>query len=171
MKKPFLDIICLELKSGISKGMQAHYELCTETLIPTVIIRKYKKAIGENGTGTEVESRNCHFHQLLKVNCFTGSIIDSHRQCQMKFQVKTSSFITSENVFKRFLARIPMGSAEAERSFLCIRRLHTWLRNPMTTILYMDTESQSAGNRFGQKFMELQPRKMMGSPLFGYTVM
>ena len=33
----------------------------------------------------------------------------------------------------KILAALPIGSTEAERSFSCLRRLHTWLRWTMTT--------------------------------------
>lgn len=33
----------------------------------------------------------------------------------------------------KILAILPMGSTKAERYFSCIRRVHTWLRNTMTT--------------------------------------
>ena len=33
----------------------------------------------------------------------------------------------------KILAVLPIGSTEAERSFSCLRRLHTWLRSTMTT--------------------------------------
>ena len=33
----------------------------------------------------------------------------------------------------KILAILPIGSTEAERSFSCLRRLHTWLRSTKTT--------------------------------------
>ena len=44
-----------------------------------------------------------------------------------------STFFPNVRELLKILAVLPVGSTEAERSFSCLRRLHTWLRNTMKT--------------------------------------
>ena len=42
-------------------------------------------------------------------------------------------FLPNVRELLKILAVLPMGSTEAEQSFSCVRRIHTWLRSSMTT--------------------------------------
>ena len=76
----------------------------------------------------------------------------------------------------KILAALPIGSTEAERSFSCLRRLHTWLRWTITTDRLSDLSVITMhGNRMValetdsicRAFMELHPRRMTKPSLFG----
>ena len=69
----------------------------------------------------------------------------------------------------KILAVIPIGSTQAERSFSCLRRLHTWLRSTMTTdrlsdlsVIAMHSNTMVAleKDRICRAFMELHPRRL-----------
>ena len=73
----------------------------------------------------------------------------------------------------KFLAVLPMGSMELERSFSCIRRIHTWLRNIMTierlsdlAVIAMHANAVTIDRSVVcEKFVALHPRRMMVSTL------
>lgn len=85
--------------------------------------------------------------------------------------------IFSPNVHEllKILAVLPVGGTEAERSFSCLRRLHTWLRSTMTTERISDLAVIAMHGKAVRleteqiccAFMELHPRKMLGSSLIG----
>ena len=76
----------------------------------------------------------------------------------------------------KILAVLPIGSTEAERSFSCLHRLHTWLRLTMTTDGLSDlsviarhgnTMVALESDSICPAFMELHPRRMTEPSLFG----
>ena len=76
----------------------------------------------------------------------------------------------------KILAVLPIGSTEAERSFSCLRRLHTWLRSTMTTdrlsdlsviAMHGNTMVALETDSICREFMELHPRRLTEPSLFG----
>ena len=76
----------------------------------------------------------------------------------------------------KILAVLPIGSTEAERSFSCLRRLHTWLRSTMTTdrlsdlsviTMHGNTMVALETDSICRAFMKLHPRRMTEPSLFG----
>ena len=73
----------------------------------------------------------------------------------------------------KILAVLPMGSTDVERSFSCIRRIHTWLRNTMTTeclsdlaIIAIQANAVTIDRSVVcEKFVALHPRRMTASTL------
>ena len=69
----------------------------------------------------------------------------------------------------KLLVVLPIGSTEAERSFSCLRRLHTWLRLTTTTdrvphlsviAKYCNTMDALETDSICRAFVELHPRRM-----------
>lgn len=73
----------------------------------------------------------------------------------------------------KILAVLPIGSTEAERSFSCVRRIHTWLRSRMTTdrlsdlaVIAMHCHSIHIDrDKVYNKYMAIHPRRMMSASL------
>ena len=74
----------------------------------------------------------------------------------------------------KILAVLPVASTEAERSFLCLRRLHTWLRNTMKTDRLSDLAVIAMHGytipitceQICKRFIAVHPRRMQRSSLF-----
>jgi len=143
---PFLDVICSELKSRFSKEKRAHYELCG--LIPQVITSKSEEATVE--VGQVLHEKWGHLTPLPA--SFESELFrwmnNWKRQAASDYEsISVSSLLAkhADDIFfphvrelLKVLAILPMGSTEAERSFSCIRKVHTWLRNTMTTERLLD---------------------------------
>jgi hypothetical protein len=135
---PFLDIICLELKCRFSKDKRAHYELCA--LIPKVIVTKSSESITELVNVLQEKWD----HVLPISSAFKSELFRWNSYCKRQASGETSVtcllakhadsiFFPNIRELLKILAVLPMGSSEAERSFSCVRRIHTWLRSTMTT--------------------------------------
>ena len=135
---PFLDIVLSQLKSRFSHEKQAHYELCA--LVPEVISKKDENAV--TSLLNVLKEKWEHILQLPAVFesglfCWSNhwkrqeampdesiaSIIASHAD---------GIFFPNIRELLKILAVLLIGSTKAERSFSCVRRLHTWLRSTMT---------------------------------------
>ena len=140
MAIPFLDVNCSELKSCFSKEKRAHYEGCA--LIPQVITSKSKEATVE----VKQALHEKWGHLMPLPSSFESELFRwmNHwkQQAASDYEsISVSSLLAkhADDIFPsvrellKVLAILPMGSTEAERSFSCIRRIHTWLRNTMTT--------------------------------------
>ena len=95
-----------------------------------------------------------------------ASIIASHAD---------SFFLSQIYVLLKILAVLPIGGTEAERSFSCLRRLHTCLRSTMTTDLsvitmHANTMVAVETDSICRAFMELLPRRMTEPSLFGQYI-
>jgi len=95
-----------------------------------------------------------------------ASIIPSHAD---------GIFFPNVRELLKILAVLPIGSTEAERSFFCLRRLHTWLRWTTTThrlsdlsviAMYGNTTVAMKTDNIYRTFMEVHPRRMTEPSLF-----
>ena len=79
----------------------------------------------------------------------------------------------NERELLKILTVLSMESTEAEKSFPCIRRIHTWLRNTMTTERLSDLAVIAKHAKavtidrsvVSEKFVALHPTRMTGSSL------
>ena len=179
---PFLDIVSLELKSRFSHEKRAHYELCV--LVPEVISKKDENAV----TSLLNVLKEKWEHILPLPAAFESELFrwSNHwnRQEAMPDESVTSImashadgiFLPNIRELLKIQAVLPIGSTEAERSFSCLRRLHTWLRSTMTTdrisdlsviAMHGNTMVALETDRICRAFMELHPRRMTEPSLFG----
>ena len=179
---PFLDIVSSELKSRFSHEKRAHYELCA--LVPEVISKKDENAV----TSLLNVLKEKWEHILPLPAAFESELFrwSNHwnRQEAMPDESVTSImashavgiFFPNIRELLKILALLPIGSTEAERSFSCLRRLHTWLRSTMTTdrlsdlsviAMHGNTMVALETDRICRAFIELHPRRMTEPSLFG----
>ncbi|PFX17857.1 52 kDa repressor of the inhibitor of the protein kinase [Stylophora pistillata] len=179
---PFLDIVSSELKPRFSHEKRAHYELCA--LVPEVISKKDENAV----TSLLNVLKEKWEHILPLPAVFQSQLFrwPNHWKRQKAMRDESVASILASHADGIFFPNIrellkipavlPNGSTEAERSFSCLRRLHTWLRSTMTTerlsdlsviamhgitLVALETES------ICRAFMELHPRRMTEPSLFG----
>ena len=179
---PFLDIVSSELKSRFSHEKRAHYELCA--LVPEVVSKKDENAVTSllnvlkekwehilplpAAFESELFRWSNHWkRQEAMPDESVASIIASHAD---------GIFFPNIRELLKILAVLPIGSTEAERSFSCLRRLHTWLRSTMTTdrlsdlsviAMHGNTMVALETDSICRAFMELHPRRMTEPSLFG----
>lgn len=141
---PFLDVICAELTSRFSEDKRAHYELCA--LIPAVIAKKSPEsvvALGKTLMGkwsnimpisSGFDSELFRWYNLCRTNRDAlAGVSSSITSMLAEGGIADGIFFPNVRELLVVLAVLPIGSTEAERSFSCLRRLHTWLRSAMTT--------------------------------------
>ena len=81
-------------------------------------------------------------HVMLSADNFQSELIRWKRHCSLITIEKSITNLLCEDADPIFfpnvrelltiLAVLPIGSVQAERSFSCLRQIHTWLRNRMT---------------------------------------
>lgn len=178
---PFLHVICSELKSRFSKENRAHYEL--SALIPQVIT-----SMSEETTVELAQVLHEKWGHLMPLPSSFESVLFrwmNHwkRQEASDYEsISISSLLVkhADNIFfpntrelLKILATLPMVSTEAERSFYCIRRIHTRLCNTMTTehvsdlaVITMHANAVTIDRSVVcEKFVALHPRRMTASTL------
>ena len=175
---PFLDIVCSEIKCRFSKEKRAHYELCA--LVPTLIVTKSSEAIYELANVLQEK-----WDHLLPVSSAFESELSrwaNHCKRQAIEETSVTSLLSkhADNMFfpnirelLKILAVLPIGSTEAERSFSCVRRVHTWLRSTMTTQRLSDLAVIAmhghvipiSREQVCEAFIKNHPRKMMAPSL------
>ena len=126
----FFYIACKEIRCCYSPQKRAHhYDLCivmAETLM----------------TKTEKCPRNgaiwYHLHLLWRVSLCTGRTYEEHSHQQLKASMVHlhwpsiwAMFFPNIRELLKVLEVLPLG-IESERSFHCVRRVHTWLWSTMT---------------------------------------
>ena len=131
---PFLDSVISEMDSRFSSEKRAHYELCT--LVPEVV--KTVSSL-ETTEKTLVEKWN---HLMPSADNFQSELVRWKRHCSLITTEKSITDLLCEDADPIFfpnirklltiLAVLPIGSVQAERSFSCLRQVHTWLRTRMT---------------------------------------
>jgi hypothetical protein len=175
---PLLDVICAELKSRFSEDKRAHYELCA--LIPEVIVTKTTEAAVE--LGRVFHGKWSHLIPLPAA--FDSELLRWRGYWTLQatpVSVSTLLAVHADTIFfpnvrelLKILAVLPIGSCEAERSFSCMRRLHTWLRSTMSTERMTDLAVIAMHGhtirldkiQICQRFMALHPRRMKAASLF-----
>ena len=175
---PFLDKVCSELKSRFSQETVAHYELCA--LIPSVITTKSSDEIADLD---DVLRRKWN-HLLPLPSSFESELFCWKNYCKERDVKETSAtsllakyadsiFFPNTRELLKILAVLPIGSTEAERSFSCVRRIHTWLRSTMTTQRLSDLACIAMHNNFihisrdavCQRYIAAHPRRIMSPSL------
>ena len=172
---PLLDIVSSELKSCLTHAKRAHYELCP--LVPKVISKKDENAV--TSLLNVLKKKWEHILPLLAASESELFRWSNHwkRQEAMPDESVTSIMAThADGIFfpnilelLKILAVLPIGSTQAERSFSCLRRLHTWLRSTMTmdrlsdlSVIARHSNTMVAleTDRICRAFMELHPRRL-----------
>ena len=135
---PFLDIVSSELKPRFSHEKRAHYELCA--LVPEVISKK-----DENAVTSLLKVLKEKWEHILPLPAFESELFRWSNHWKRQAAIPDESvasiiashgdgiFFPNMRELLKILGVLPVGSTEAERSFSCLRRLHTWLRSTMTT--------------------------------------
>ncbi|KAG1651011.1 repressor of the inhibitor of the protein kinase [Nymphon striatum] len=84
-----------------------------------------------------------------------------------------TTFFPNVRELLSILAVLPLGSCEAERSFSCVRRIHSWLRSSMSTdrlsdlcVIAMHGNIPVSTEEIVNRFITLHPRRMQGQSLF-----
>ena len=136
---PFLDVVCSEMKSRFGKDKRAHYELCaliTEVVVDQsdtevehiiqVLLEKWTHIMPlPSAFKSEVQRLvNYWKRQIPIAKISVTQILASHAD---------ATFYPNVRELLQVLCVLPIGSVEAERSFSCVRRVHNWLRNSMST--------------------------------------
>ena len=131
---PFLDSILSELESRFASDKREHFELCV--LVPEFITKKESL---EETVGILTSKWG---HLMPTEDNFESELIRWRQHCHGITEIKSITQLLSEDADLLFfsnvrellciLAVLPIGSAEAERSFSCLRQVHTWLRTTMT---------------------------------------
>ena len=131
---PFLDTIISEMAERFDVNKRAHYELCS--LIPEVI--KSKENLQETSDILLIKWE----HLLPSGDNFQSELSRWKDHCMQISGDKSITSLLSEDADPIFypnvrellciLAILPLGSTEAERSFSCLRRIHSWLRSTMS---------------------------------------
>jgi len=130
---PLLDSIISEIVSRFADDKRAHFELCA--LIPEVfkgrnlqetcdiLKSKWKHLLpAEDNLESELARWKVHCHGISEEKSVT----------QLLCQDADPIFFPNVRELLCVLAVLPIGSAEAERSFSCLRQIHSWLRTTMT---------------------------------------
>ena len=130
----FFDSILSELESRFASDKRAHFELCV--LIPEITTENESL---EETVGILTSKWG---HLMPTEDNFESELIRWRQHCHGITETKSITQLLSENADPLFfpnvrellciLAVLPVGSAEAERSFSCLRQVHTWLRTTMT---------------------------------------
>lgn len=131
---PFVDSILSELESRFAMDKRAHFELCS--LIPEIITRK-------DNLEETVEVLTSKWKHLMPMeDNFESELMRWKQHCDRITAEKSITQLLCEDCDPMFFPNIrellcilvvlPIGSAEAERSFSCLRQLHTWLRTTMS---------------------------------------
>ena len=102
-----------------------------------------------------------------------ASDYESISVCSLLAKHADNIFFPNVRELLKILAVLPMGSTEVERSFSCIWRIHTWLRNTMTTerlsdlaVIAMHANAVTIDRSVVcEKFVALHPRRMTASTL------
>ena len=131
---PFHDSVISEMESRFSLDKRAHYELCT--LVPEVI-----NTVSDLETTEKVLVEKWK-HLMPSADNFQSELGRWKRHCSVITEEKSVTNILCKDADPVFysnvrelltiLAVLPIGSVQAERSFSCLRQIHTWLRNRMT---------------------------------------
>ncbi|KAG1657396.1 repressor of the inhibitor of the protein kinase [Nymphon striatum] len=84
-----------------------------------------------------------------------------------------TTFFPNVRELLSILAVLPLGSCEAEMSFSCVRRIHSWLRSSMSTdrlsdlcVIAMHGNIPVSTEEIVNRFITLHPRRMQGQSLF-----
>ena len=130
---PLLDSIICELESRFADDKRAHYELCA--LIPEVIKRKDLQETGDVLTSKWkhlIPTEDNFESELARWKLHCDGISDEKSVTQLLCQDADPIFFPNIRELLCVLAVLPIGSTEAERSFSCLRQIHSWLRTTMT---------------------------------------
>ncbi|XP_044170058.1 52 kDa repressor of the inhibitor of the protein kinase-like [Acropora millepora] len=158
---PLLDIVSSELKSRLTHAKRANYELCP--LVPEVISKK-----NENAVTSPLNVLKKKWEHILPLPAASESELFCWSNHWKRQEAMPDESVTSIMLLK-ILAVLPIGSTQAERSFSCLCRLHTWLRSTMTTdrlsdlsVIAMHSNTMVAleKDRICRAFMELHPRRL-----------
>ena len=131
---PFLDSILSELEYRFASDKRAHFELCV--LVPEFITKNESL---EETVGILTSKWG---HLMPTEDNFESELIRWRQHCHGITEIKSITQLLSEDADLLFLSNVrellcilavlPVGSVEAERSFSCLRQVHTWLRTTMT---------------------------------------
>ena len=128
-----MDSIISEVVSRFADDKRAHFELCA--LIPEIIKEKdvqetagilkskWKHLLpAEDNLDSELSRWKVHCNRIFQEKSVT----------QLLCQDADPIFFPNVRELHYILAVLPVGSAEAERSFSCLRQIHSWFRTTMT---------------------------------------
>ena len=174
---PFLDIVYSELKSHFSEDKHSHYERCA--LVPEVIITKSSESLLES---CQVLLRK--WKHIIPLSSAFNSELFRWQQCCKSINTSSASMsvttLLTSHADNRFFpnvrellkipAVLPVGSTEAERSFSCLRRLHTWLKtdrlSDLAVIAMHGYTIPITCEQICKRFIAVHPRRMQRSSLF-----
>ena len=174
---PFVDVICSELHDRFSEDKRAHYELCA--LIPQVIVTKsiegamqLGRVLCEKWSHMSFDSKLLRWMNYWKQQ---AAPVASTSVTTLLATHTDNIFFPNVRELLKILTVLPIGSVEAERSFSCVQRIHTWLRSTMTAsrlsdlaviAMHSHTTIPIDRRQICECFMALHPRRMNASSLF-----
>ena len=133
---PFLDSIITKLESRFESEKRAHYKLCA--LIPEVLREVERKKLSAIASVLQLKWK----HLMPYEDTFDSELFRWKNHCEGLKKAKSITRLLCEDADPVFfpnvrellciLVVLPVGSAEAERSFSCLRQIHSWFRTPMT---------------------------------------
>lgn len=169
---PFLDHIIMELTNRFDGSKRAHFELFS--LIPE---------LAKDMNVEEIQNiLYSKWHHILPAPDSLYSELNRWKfACQSNIENPLSITAVLATIcdamlypnvreLLMILCVLPVGSVQAERSFSCLRRIHSWLRNSMTVhrlgnlaVIAMHAFSLShnlSKDMIAKRFTELHPRRM-----------
>ena len=133
---PFLDSVITELESRFGSEKRAHYELCA--LIPEVLREVEREKLSAIASVLQLKWK----HLMPYEDTFDSELFRRNNHCEGLKEAKSITRLLCEDAESVFfpnvrellciLAVLPVGSAEAERSFSCLLQIHSWLRTAMS---------------------------------------
>ena len=132
---PFLDSIITELESRLGSEKRAHCKLCA--LIPEVLREVKREKLSAIASALQLKWK----HLMPYEDTFGSELFRWKNHCEGLKEAKSITRLLCEDADPVFfpnvrellciLAVLPVGSAEAERSFSCLRHIYSWLRTTM----------------------------------------
>ena len=131
---PFLDSIIMELETRFAPEKRAHFELCG------LILEVIKKNSDVSQLSEILSTKWSHLipasddleSELHRWKQHCSGIIEDKSLTHLLCEDADPIFFPNIRELLCILAVLPIGSTEAERSFSCLRQVHTWLCSPMT---------------------------------------
>ncbi|KAG1666870.1 repressor of the inhibitor of the protein kinase [Nymphon striatum] len=177
---PFLDTISHELASRFGENKRAHFELCS--LIPNIISIKNATELNSltkiltDKWESDLPRPTSLFNELLRWQHLSNNLKKVSSSSSVSYLIQhhaDTTFFPNVRELLSILAVLPLGSCEAERSFSCVRRIHSWLRSSMSTdrlsdlcVIAMHSNIPVSTEEIVNRFITLHPRRMQGQSLF-----
>ena len=126
---PFLDSIINEIVNRFADDKREHFEL--RALIPETIKGQETAGVLKSKWKHLLPAEDNLDSELAPWKAHCNGIPEEKSVTQLLCQDADPIFFPNVRELLCILAVLPVGSAEAERSFSCLRQIHSWLHTTM----------------------------------------